>query len=154
MNFSDLFTDGDHRFQPGLRRGQPADFFRPSDPALTAERRQWLGSESGRSLYSALLPGGVPLLREFRALAVEWGAIPAETEEPEMETGKPSASPVPGTPPEACARLGEILEPDFLLVRAGGEFPLLGGCVCFPSSWSPAENGGWASPPSTRRCRV
>lgn len=130
MNFAALFSEGDFRFQLGLRRGSPSEFFQSADPALTAERRQWLSHGGGdRYLYSVLRPDGLPLLEECRALAAEWG-VPSP-----VETGAGTAlSPVP--PEEQCARLGEIWEPDFLLVRAAGDFPLLGGCVCFPSSWS------------------
>jgi hypothetical protein len=47
-------------------------------------------------------------------------------------------------PQERGLRLGEIWEPDFLLLRpdAAGRFQLVGGCVCFPSSWSLAEKVG------------
>ncbi|RYD34807.1 MAG: DUF3445 domain-containing protein [Verrucomicrobiaceae bacterium] len=129
MNFAALFSGGDFRFQLGLRRGSPAEFFRPVDPALTAQRRQWLRHGGDRYLYSAMRPDGLPLLEECRALAAEWG-VPSS-----LETG--AGTSLPSVPPEEqCARLGEVWEPDFLLVRAAGDFPLLGGCVCFPSSWS------------------
>lgn len=40
--------------------------------------------------------------------------------------------------------IGEVLEPDFLLLKPdeAGEMKLLAGCVCFPSSWSLEEKMG------------
>lgn len=42
------------------------------------------------------------------------------------------------------ADLAARWEPDFLLLKpdAAGDFRLVGGAVCFPSSWSPAEKLG------------
>lgn len=147
MKFSELFSEGDHRFQIGLRRGQPADFFRPTDSALLDERRHWLREGgSGRSLYAGLLPEGVPMLRECLRLAQVWGTMTpdaaARCVEGCADSGSDSHSNSVLPPAECCARLGENWEPDFLLVRAVDGFPLAGGCVCFPSSWSLAGKPG------------
>jgi hypothetical protein len=54
------------------------------------------------------------------------------------------ANPVSRSPWEQLLALGEFWEPDFLLLKAGddGEIRLLGGCVCFPSSWRLNEKMG------------
>lgn len=127
------FSEGDHRFQIGLRRGQPADFFRPTNSALLDERRDWLSESGGaRSLYAGLLSEGMPMLDECLHLAQAWGSITPEAAARCMEAGSSSTL----RPAECCARLGENWEPDFLLVRADDGFALAGGCVCFPSAWS------------------
>src|SRR5207247_2314497 len=48
------------------------------------------------------------------------------------------------SPSERLRALGEFWEPDFLLLKtsADGEIRLLGGCVCFPSSWRLSEKIG------------
>ena len=135
MNLSELFADGDYRFQMGLRRGAAAEFFRPTAQrvALIRERQHWLRTEPEK--YSVFLPAAKPLLDECLALAHEW-----ETLTPEQHTALTAVA----TTAERMMRLGEIWEPDFLLLRAdaAGRFQLVGGCVCFPSSWSLAEKVG------------
>lgn len=135
MNLSELFADEDYRFHMGLRRGTAADFFQPTvrHDELTAQRRHWLRSEP--QTYSAFLPESEALLDECVALARDWGSIT-----PEQQASVTAR----GAPHEHGLRLGEIWEPDFLLLRpdAAGRFQLVGGCVCFPSSWSLAEKVG------------
>lgn len=135
MNLSDLFAEEDYRFHLGLRRGSPAGFFQPTsehDTILT-RRRHWLTGEP--QTYSALLPQGAALLDECLALARDWQTIsPAQNEQLTALA----------SPAERCLRFGQIWEPDFLLLRpdASQQFQLVGGCVCFPSSWSLAEKVG------------
>lgn len=45
---------------------------------------------------------------------------------------------------EAGRALGGLWEPDFVLLRRDheGEFRMVGGCVCDPSAWDPAEKLG------------
>ena len=135
MNLSELFADEDYRFHLGLRRGSPSEFFQPTaeHASLIAERQHWLKSKP--STCSALLPPGEALLDECLALAREWQTI-----SPEQNKQLAALA----SPPERCLRLGEIWEPDFLLLQADAstEFQLVGGCVCFPSSWSLAEKLG------------
>lgn len=138
MKYADLFSEGDHRFQLGLRRGEPAEFFRPTDPSLLQQRRHWLSGEIGggnRPLYAQFLPAGMPMLRECLRMALEWGSIsPESAAHCESAAGAVATTEASA---ECCARLGECWEPDFLLVHGDSEgFPLAGGCVCFPSSWS------------------
>ena len=126
-----LLPDADYRLQMRFQRGEVADFFNPwREPAdVLEQRRHWLQHEPGA--YSALLPDGAPLLAEWLERSRGWGFAP----------------PLPRShsdPRTSLRALGEMLEPDFLLLQpdAGGEMQLLGGCVCFPSSWSLAEKMG------------
>ncbi len=131
----DLFPDEDYRFHIGVARGDIAEFFKPTlahDEIIT-ERKCWLGN-SPRT-YAALLPDGEPLLDEVIEIAQAAGALPADAAARLRECA---------TPWERCLGLGQIWEPDFLLLRRsnGGPFNLFGACVCFPSSWSLAEKIG------------
>ncbi|HWN97077.1 MAG TPA: heme-dependent oxidative N-demethylase subunit alpha family protein [Methylomirabilota bacterium] len=135
MNFSELFPDEDYRFHMALQRGTTEEFFKPTsaNAALMAERRRWLRSEP--RVYSACLPECSSLLNECIALALGWRTLS------ESECAAVMAQPAPA---QRCLRLGEIWEPDFLLLHpdATGAFHLLGGCVAFPSSWSLEEKIG------------
>jgi len=111
-----------------FRRGDIRGFFAntSNDSAVLRERRKWLGGNTGE--YAAVLPAGVPLLDEAVALAESLG-IPVSRQ---------------ATPDETCTALGRVWEPDILLLRpVEDEQPeLVGGCVCFPSSWSLAAKMG------------
>ncbi len=135
MNLSELFADEDHRFHMGLRRGRAAEFFQPTvrHDALVEERTHWLRNEP--QTYSAFLPESEALLDECIALASDWRSLT-----PEQQASVTAL----GAPRERGLRFGEIWEPDFLLLRADAaeRFQLVGGCVCFPSSWSLAEKIG------------
>jgi len=133
MNLLDLFPEEDYRLQMRFERGSVAEFFAPTErhAELISERRHWL--QTSPRTYAALLPEGIPLLDETITMANDWQtdagfALAKETK----------------SPWERCLALGELLEPDFLLLKpdADGYFQLLGGCVCFPSSWSLAEKIG------------
>jgi hypothetical protein len=133
MYLVELFADEDYRFHMGLRRGSPADFFRPTSAhaALLAERKSWLADKT--QTCSAFRPECAELLSECIALATEWKSI---TDEQQIELGGCRTLETRGQ----C--LGKIWEPDFLLLGAGTAFQLLGGCVCFPSSWNLLEKIG------------
>ena len=131
-NFSDLFPAEDYRLQLRFQRGGVAEFFGPTErhAALISQRRHWL--QHAPRTYAALLPEGIPLLDETIGLARDWPTnAPADVLKLE-------------SPWQRCLALGEMLEPDFLLLKPqdDGRFQLLGGCVCFPSSWSLAEKMG------------
>jgi dimethylamine monooxygenase subunit A len=134
MSLADLFSEGDYRFQPALRRGSAAEFFRPTVAHidLCAERTRWLQSAP---LYCATLPEVHPLLKECVALAAEWGSISTDERQSLSDTNGTS---------QLCSRLGQLWEPDFLLLKLSDadDFVLLGGCVCFPSSWRLDEKLG------------
>jgi hypothetical protein len=135
MNLSELFADEDYRFQMGLRRGSAAEFFQSTarHKALVEERQHWLRDEP--QTYSAFLPESLASLDECVALARDWESITPEEQ---------SSFVALNAPHERGLQLGEIWEPDFLLLRpdAAGRFRLVGGCVCFPSSWSLTEKIG------------
>ncbi len=96
------------------------------------ERRRWLDTAPQFHLHSSLalhhaLPELIRHLETWHALA------PAHT--------SPATSPL-----EALGAIGRHLEPDFLLLQpdASSRHHLIGGCVCFPSSWSLAAKAGLA----------
>ena len=111
-----------------FRRGDIRDFFVNSanDGAILRERRKWL-SENPEE-YAAVLPQGVSLLEEAVELAKGFD-IPVSRQ---------------ATPVETCVELGRVWQPDILLLHPVEESQpvLVGGCVCFPSSWSLAEKMG------------
>lgn len=135
MNLFDLFPDEDYRFHMALRRGTPQEFFgrTSANQALLAERQHWLQCEP--QTYSACLPESAALVETCIGLAQEWGAI-SEKQGVDLITLADTR--------ERCAALGQVWEPDFLLLHSEGGVPhrLLAGCVCFPSSWSLAEKIG------------
>jgi hypothetical protein len=135
MDFAALFPDDDYRFQMRLERGAPEEFFAHTaeHDAVVAERRLWLAQEQSR--YCACRSQGGPLLDEAIELMRGWHALSNEQMKFLARTESIDAR---------CALLGEMLEPDLLLLKPGatGEFELVSGCVCFPSSWSLSEKIG------------
>lgn len=133
MNLAELFPDDDYRFHMGLQRGKPEDFFRNTagHAAIIDQRRFWLRADPDR--HAATRPECRPLLEETITLARDWI-------DPEEQVRLARAQSLH----ERCLTLGELLEPDFLLLSpdASRQFQLVGGCVCFPSSWSLAEKIG------------
>ena len=124
----DIFPSGNYAFHMRFRRGAIPDFFanQPDAESVLAERRKWLDCNAAD--YAAMLPGGEAILDEVIELAKTFGV------------------PVPqaGTPIERCIALSRSWEPDllFLRIEANSQPELVGGCVCFPSSWSLAEKIG------------
>jgi dimethylamine monooxygenase subunit A len=135
MSLAALFPDEDYRFHMRLQRGKPEDFFKatPEHALLCSERRHWLQSDS--ETYSACLPEGGSLLDETIELLRTWQVLSDDEQR---------LCAVEGSASRRCLALGGILEPDFLLLKTddAGRFKLVGGCVCFPSSWSLAEKIG------------
>jgi hypothetical protein len=124
-DLAELFPAADYRFHLTLRRGEPADFFRPQDASsrLLRERAKWI--EADPACCVALTPEGGLLLEEFAALAAAWQ--------------------VPGADKLSdVAELGRRLEPDILFLSpdAAGEFRLRGGALCFPTGWALQEKIG------------
>jgi len=134
-DWSELFPDQDYRFSMGLRQGDPAKFFSPTAEysEAIAERRQWLAE--GAEHYAAVFDAGIPLLSEARVLAQQWQTLPEFL---------PPQSNAPASGWDDLLALGRNWETDFLLLKVEGqEQPkLVGGCVCFPSSWNLAEKLG------------
>lgn len=135
MNLAELFPDEDYRFQMRFQRARPAEFFQPTaaHDELTGQRQHWL--KSTPQLYAKLLPEGIPLLEETIQSAHEWQSF-SQIDESLMSPDRPAW--------KRCLDLGAKWEPDFLLLKSngGGPLHLLGGCVCFPSSWSLSEKIG------------
>ena len=121
--FARLFRGERFRFEFGMRRGDTRWFqlLAPDEP-VPAARRHWLTVAEGDSLIWQ--PEASPLLRETLSL-VGLG--------PEVADDR-----------AGMLALAARWEPDFLLLKpdAAGDFRLVGGAVCFPSSWSPAEKLG------------
>ncbi len=119
----------------GLKRGDAGKFFRPTAEhvGILAERRRWL--VEAPHTYAGLLPGGGALVDEATALFHEWGILA-------REVGSPLATEL--SPWERLLHLGASLEPDLLLLSPNEAGPMLlrAGCICFPSSWRPAEKFG------------
>jgi hypothetical protein len=123
LKLADLFPAEDYRFSMRFQRGEIAEFFAPTSQQseILVERKRWL--RSAPETYAALLPGGEPLLEETIEL---------------LRAAQPLTEMVAdGSALERCVALGEAIEPDFLLLISDreGVFRLLGGCLCFPSSW-------------------
>jgi hypothetical protein len=118
-----VFYPGPFAFRMGLRRGKPEDFFRPrpKDKTLINERKKILATNSEQ--YCVFLPEAEPLLEEFNEQLLAWGVTQT---------------------PQTGLELGQSIAPDYLLLKPNqnGMPILLGGCVCFPSSWAFEEKVG------------
>ena len=132
--FDDLFPVADHRLQMRFRRARIADVFARSERTIEvlAERCEWLDRDA--HLYAAFLTEAEPALRETCRMLAEADALCLE------QARADSANPL-----EVLIELGRRIEPDLLLLTPdgeSGEFRLVAGCVCFPSSWSLSEKMG------------
>ncbi|MGV3533623.1 MAG: heme-dependent oxidative N-demethylase subunit alpha family protein [Chthoniobacteraceae bacterium] len=136
MDLSDVLPPRDYEFRMGLRRGDPAAFFRPTaeHAEIAAERTRWLAEDAAR--YAGLTPGGEDLVDEVAHLFVDWNAF-ATSE----ESARTAAA---ASPWEKLLHLGRAIEPDLLLLSREPHSPMIlrAACVCFPSSWRPAEKFG------------
>ncbi len=118
-----LFGADRYAFQFGMHRAG-GDWFDPagSDPAALEERAR--------------------LLRESPETCRVWapGTEEVFAEAASLFTGFEAGA----SDPESLSRLSSIWEPDFVLLRRAddGDFRLVGGAVCFPSSWDVREKVG------------
>lgn len=119
----------------GLRPADPASYFAPRDPAgeVLRERARWLTEEPEK--YAMLLPEATECLSETIDLANRWNAA----------NGAPIVCAAPNA--DSAVRLqalGRAWEADvvWLVPRADGEFHVVGGIVCFPSSWALTDKLG------------
>jgi hypothetical protein len=123
-----MSREGRFRFELGQRQGSD-DFFRPSSQgaAILAARKSVLEAHPER--HVAMREEGADLLREARPFAQQAGGITLG--------GR-------GSIHDDCLELGKAWEPDFLLLNPAtdGAHQLVGGCVCFPSSWDLHEKLG------------
>lgn len=123
-----IFPDADHRWVMGLRPDDAAAFFAKRDAtgAVCAERARWLAGDADE--YAALPREAEPALRETLELARTMGTMIDRT--------------LPAK--EQMLALGRAWEPDFAWMHpdGNGTHRLIGGVVCFPSSWSLREKLG------------
>ena len=122
-NLLELFPEDGFGFRLTLRRGTPADFFRPSveSASILAERRRVLAESPHH--YAIVPEMAQSAWTEFCARAEEW--IGQDL----------SDNPV---------TVGGMVEPDVLLMTRDrdGVFRLAGGVVVFPSHWALADKLG------------
>ena len=123
-----LSREGKFRFELGLRQND-GSFFRPSSdaPSVLSARRDILAAHPTR--HAAMLEEGTDLLNSARAFAQSASGASLSTH---------------ATSHDSCLDLGRSWEPDFLLLKPTPDSThrLVGGCVCFPSSWDLAEKMG------------
>lgn len=134
VDLSDLFPDQSYDFRIGLRRGEPAAFFQPrQDRSVLEQRRRAIEENPGACL--GLLHGGELLVEEAIECFAAWAVL--SQEDRAHLAGEPASF-------HRLRVLGEKVEPDLLLLapRLDGRMHLLAQCVCFPSSWFPAEKLG------------
>lgn len=116
-----------------MRRSAVHEFFRlsPASDAVLAERRRWLDHDP--AAYVACLPEGQTAAGEAADLLEGSGVARV-----------PAGLGRSGSGRLLLAELGRQLEPDLVLLlpNHGGEFYMVGGAVCFPSSWSLEEKMG------------
>jgi heme-dependent oxidative N-demethylase alpha subunit-like protein len=144
MTLADVFPEADYSFHLRFERGTFGDFFNPTvrRDELLGQRRHWL--QSAPQTYAALLPDGIPLLDETLDLALAEQTLPADFRSPQSTIPSLHHSITPLLHQSTLLDLGRAWEPDFLLLKpdSTGQIVLVGGCVCFPSSWSLAEKIG------------
>lgn len=122
-----LFQVPSYRFQFGMRRGGEGWFDAATIPeAVRRERAGWIRETPERCVV--WLPEAEAALRATLRLVQN---VPESLRR---------------LPPDAaqCGALAATWEPDFLLLKRmdDGDHRLVGGCVCFPSSWSVTEKLG------------
>ena len=125
-----LFPDKDFSFRFGFRACSPQEFFEPGPlgSKLLTECARWLDEMPER--YCRVRPEGGEILRETVKHAREWAGL---RDVPPLELDDPGLA----------EWLWRRLEPDFVLLRRhGDQFDLVGGCVCFPSSWRLTDKVG------------
>jgi len=120
-NWTRLFPDEDYGFHFGVHRGPAREFFAPTTDTkqLLDEREHWLNVQTDR--HADLLPEGRDVVAETVSLLESWQLA--------------SVSAV--TPLDQLIELGRQIEADLVLMKPDetGAFNMVGGCVCFPSSW-------------------
>ena len=135
LALADLFPDGNFHHQMGFQRGDFAEFFgaKENHAQIVAQRRRWL--ESDRRKYAVCTPAAAALIDELIGLAVESKTL---SEEETTAVAQQTSSEL------KCLELGKCWESDFLLMQPDrdGQFRLVAGVVCFPSTWSLEEKVG------------
>ncbi len=124
VDWEHVFPTGDHRWTMGVRRIRADEFLAPTSEhdKILAERRRWLFDDP--TIYAGLLSEGDPALDE----TIEMLA-------PQISVTDPY---------QRLLELGRRTEPDliWLLPTDDGTWRVVGGVVCFPSSWALADKIG------------
>jgi hypothetical protein len=123
-----ILPNSDHRWTMGLRRSETLQFLVPQDPdgQVLVERAQWLDTDP--KTYAACLPEAEPTLVETVALARRFGA--------QIDTTAAVYQQLLG--------LGRFWDFDFVWMHPSetGPHRVVGGVVCFPSSWALGDKLG------------
>lgn len=126
--------DEDYRFRMNYRNvEQPRDFVAMHGGGLLEERGAILDAHSER--HAGLLPEGDAHFDAFATFVADHGGVDhAALAGIRGETDRV----------RRITALARIIEPDFAVMRVTRDrvIRLVGGCVCFPSSWSPEEKMG------------
>jgi hypothetical protein len=134
-SLAEFFPDENYRHTLKLRSGEPAEFFQPTREAAMRRAERTVLLSASAAQCAALLPEGEPLVAETVELARAWRSLSDDA------ANEIAQAPSPW---EQLLALGRAWEQDFLLLRpdADGRQRLVGGVVCFPSSWTLAEKVG------------
>lgn len=119
----DLFADSDFSWSIRMRRDGPAAFFARQDSSgrLLQRRNHWLDRFPDLCLSSP--PPMHAITPDLWSLALDWSQV--------AEAGND----------RSLGALSRQWEADLILLDVE-TFRVAGGCVCFPSSWSPGEATG------------
>ena len=126
--------DKDYAFRMNYRRVEhPRDFLAHQGGGLLEERAGILDAHPER--HAGLLPESEPHFDAFAAYVAEHGGI---------DDASLAAIRAEGDPQRRIMALARVIEPDFAIMRVTRDrvIRLVGGCVCFPSSWSPEAKMG------------
>jgi hypothetical protein len=126
--------DKDYAFRMNYRRVEhPRDFLAQQGGGLLEERNGILDAHPER--HAGLLRQGERHFDTFAAYVAEHGGI---------DDASLAAIRAEGDPQRRIMALARLIEPDFAIMRATRDrvIRLVGGCVCFPSSWSPETKMG------------
>ena len=130
VDWKRIFPEGDHRWTMGLRPADAATFFapRPDADAALRLRERLLTDDPVR--YAVLLPEAHAAVDE----TVGWLRTAAGRDV--------AAAYAPVESYERLLALGRSVETDFVWLQADGErsHRVVGGVVCFPSSWDLRAN--------------
>jgi hypothetical protein len=126
--------DEDYEFRMNMRKVEyPRDFLAYQGGGLLEERHGILDAHPER--HAGLLPEGEAYFDALAAYVNEHGGVDDMTL---------TAIRAENDPQRRIMALARVIEPDFAIMRATRDrvIRLVGGCVCFPSSWSPEKKMG------------
>lgn len=126
--------DQDYVFRMNYRKAEdPRGFLSVHGGGLLEERGAILDAHPER--HAGLLPEGEAQFDAFASYVSDHGGIDADAL---------AAIRAEVDPQRRIMMLARAIEPDFAIMRATRDrvIRLVGGCVCFPSSWSPEKKIG------------